>query len=146
MDAPGRSTTNYPEPFARRVKGRFKRPLGDLFGIASFGVNLTTLQPGAQSSVKHRHTIQEEFVYVLSGELMLAHEEGEILLTTGMCAGFPRGGKAHHLVNRSGAPATYLEIGDRQPGDAADYPEDDLMAVRVDGAWSFTRKDGTPYR
>jgi uncharacterized cupin superfamily protein len=144
-EAPGRSTTNYPPPFADRVRGRFKRPLGDLFGLTSFGVNLTTLEPGAQSSIMHRHTVQDEFVYVVSGELVLAHEKGETLLTAGMCAGFPHGGPAHHLLNRSDAPASYLEIGDRQPGDSADYPDDDLKAVRSDGTWSFTRKDGTPY-
>jgi uncharacterized cupin superfamily protein len=144
-DAPGRSTTNYPQPFAERVKGRFKRPLGDLFGIASFGVNLTTLEPGAQSSIKHRHTVQDEFVYVVSGELVLARDDGETLLTPGMCAGFPHGGAAHHLLNGSNAPATYLEIGDRQPNDAADYPEDDLVAAHSDEAWHFTHKDGRPY-
>jgi len=144
-DVRGRSTTTYPPAFAGRVKGRLKRPLGDLFGIASFGVNLTTLEPGAHSSVKHRHTVQDEFVYILSGELILAHEGGETRMTDGMCAGFPHGGTAHHLINRSTSPATYLEVGDRQPGDAADYPDDDLVAVRFNGAWRFTRKDGTPY-
>jgi uncharacterized cupin superfamily protein len=127
------------------VKGRFKRPLGDLFGIASFGVNLTTLEPGAQSSIKHRHTVQDEFVYVVSGELVLARDDGETLLTPGMCAGFPHGGAAHHLLNRSNAPATYLEIGDRQPNDTADYPDDDLVAAHSDEAWHFTHKDGRPY-
>jgi uncharacterized cupin superfamily protein len=145
-DAPGRSTTAYPEPFAQRVDGRFKRPLGDLFGITSFGVNLTTLAPGAESSIKHRHAVQDEFVYVLSGELVLAHDEGETRLTAGMCVGFPHGGSAHHLLNRSASPATYLEVGDRQPGDSAEYPDDDLKAVRSDEAWRFTHKDGTPYQ
>lgn len=144
-DAPGRSSTVYPSPFAERVKGRFKRPLGDLFGIASFGVNLTTLEPGAQSSIKHRHSVQDEFVYVVSGELVLAHDRGETLLTAGMCVGFPHAACAHHLLNRSDAPATYLEVGDRAPGDSADYPDDDLAAVRVGGEWHFTHKNGTPY-
>jgi uncharacterized cupin superfamily protein len=144
-DAAGRSTTNYPPAFAERVKGRFKRPLGDLFGIASFGVNLTTLEPGAQSSIKHRHTVQDEFVYVIEGELVLAHDEGVTLLSAGMCAGFPHGGSAHHLLNRSSKPATYLEVGDRQPGDSADFPDDDLIAVRSGQEWCFTHKDGTSY-
>src|SRR4028118_1169735 len=144
-DAPGRSTTNYPQPFAERVRGRFKRPLGDLFGISSFGGNLTTLEPGAQSSIKHRHSVQDEFVYVISGELVLAYDEGETLLTAGMCVGFPHSSSAHHLLNRSDLPATYLEVGDRQPNDTADYPDDDLIAVRSDGAWHFRHKDGTPY-
>jgi uncharacterized cupin superfamily protein len=144
-EAPGRGTTNYPAEFARRVSGRFKRPLGDVFGVESFGVNLTTLAPGAQSSVRHRHTVQDEFVYILSGELVLAHDGGEAVLTAGMCAGFRHGGTAHHLFNRSDAPAIYLEIGDRQPGDAADYPDDDLVAIRDETGWRFARKDGTPY-
>lgn len=144
-EAPGRSTTNYPAKFATRVAGRFKRPLGDLFGIASFGVNLTTLAPGAQSSLKHRHTVQDEFVYIVSGELVLVHDDGETILTQGMCAGFAHEGIAHHLVNRADTPATYLEIGDRLPGDGAEYPDDDLVAARDDAGWRYTRKDGSPY-
>jgi uncharacterized cupin superfamily protein len=144
-EAAGRSATNYPPPFAARVAGRFKRPLGDLFGIQSFGVNLTTLEPGAQSSLKHRHHVQDEFVYVISGELVLVHDEGEAVMTAGMCAGFPHGGAAHHLLNRSNAPASYIEIGDRLPGDRADYPDDDLQAVKVKDGWSFLSKNGSPY-
>lgn len=144
-EAPGRTSTFYPAEFAARVAGRVKRPLGDLFGIEGFGVNLTVLEPGAQSSVKHRHTVQDEFVFILSGELVLAHDSGETRLVAGMCAGFPSGGTAHHLVNRSQAPAAYLEIGDRRPGDSAEYPEDDLAAVRDGDGWRFTHKDGTPY-
>jgi uncharacterized cupin superfamily protein len=145
-EAPGRSSSAYPAEFAARVAGRLKRPLGDLFGIESFGVNLTTLAPGAQSSLKHRHEVQDEFVYVLEGELVLAHDGGELLLAAGMCAGFRHGGIAHHLVNRSAMPATYIEVGDRQAGDGADYPDDDLVARRGEGGWLFTRKDGTAYR
>ncbi len=145
VEAPGRSSSVYPAEFAARVAGRLKRPLGDLFGIESFGVNLTTLEPGSQSSIKHRHKVQDEFVYVLMGELVLAQDGRETVITAGMCAGFRHGGSAHHLINRSDAPATYLEIGDRQPGDGAEYPDDDLVAVRIDGRWQFTRKDGTPY-
>jgi uncharacterized cupin superfamily protein len=144
-DAPGRSSSAYPPEFAARVGGRFKRALGDLFGIERFGVNLTTLEPGSQSSLKHRHTSQDEFVYVVSGELILAHDRGETVLAAGMCAGFPRGGAAHHLLNRSDAPATYVEIGDRDPNDSAEYPDDDLAAVRSGTGWRFTHKDGTPY-
>jgi uncharacterized cupin superfamily protein len=145
-DAPGRTSSSYPAIFARRVAGRFKRPLGELFGIESFGVNLTTLEPGAESALKHRHSVQDEFVYMVSGELVLAHDAGETVLTAGMCAGFRHGGTAHHLINRSAAPATYIEIGDRQPGDGAEYPDDDLAAGRSEGRWLFTRKDGTPHR
>ena len=144
-EAPGRTTSNYPEPFAARVSGRVKKQLGDLFGITSFGVNLTTLAPGSQSSLKHRHFVQDEFVYIRAGELVRAHGEGETLLTPGMCAGLPHGGTAHHLINRSDAPATYLEIGDRQAGDHADYPDDDLCALRSEQGWRFTHKNGDPY-
>jgi uncharacterized cupin superfamily protein len=145
LDAPASTGTNYPPPFAERVAGRSRRRLGNLFGIEAFGVNLVTLAPGAQSSVRHRHSVQDEFVYLLSGELVLAHDGGETLLSAGMCAGFPHGGTAHHLINRSDAPAVYIEVGDRRPGDSAEYPDDDLCAVAVPGGWRFTRKNGEPY-
>lgn len=144
-EAPGRRTTVYPAEFAERVAGRTKRPLGDLFGITGFGVNLTSLEPGSQSSLRHRHSVQDEFVFVIEGELVLQHDDGETVLTAGMCAGFPHGGTAHCLVNRSGQKASFLEIGDRRPGDRADYPEDDLVAELGETGWRFTRKDGTPY-
>ena len=144
-EAAARATSSYPDPFAARVSGRVKRQLGDLFGISSFGVNLTTLAPGSQSSLKHRHFVQDEFVYIVSGELLLAHDDGQTLLTHGMCAGFPHGGTAHHLINRSDTPATYLEIGDRQAGDHAEYPDDDLCAVRSERGWQFTHKNGDTY-
>lgn len=144
-EAPGRESTNYPPPFSIRVKGRRKQPLGELFRLTNFGVNLTTLQPGSQSSVRHRHRVQDEFVYVLTGELVLIHDDGETSLAAGMCAGFRHGGTAHHLVNRSDAPASYLEIGDRRVGDSADYPDDDLIAERVEAGWRFTHRNGDPY-
>lgn len=134
----------YPAEFAPRVAGRTKRKLGDLFGLKNFGVNLTTMDPGTESALLHRHHVQDEFVYMLSGELVLRTGEDEVVLTEGMCAGFPAMGIAHQLVNRSSEPATYLEIGDRLPGDGADYPEDDLSVVMGDdGQWKFSRKDGS---
>lgn len=143
---PRTKPSNYPEPFFSRMAGRTKRPLGDLFGLTNFGVNLTTLAPGAMSALLHRHTTQDEFVYVLEGDLVLVTEDGETPMKPGDCAGFAKAGTAHHLVNRSGQPATYLEIGDRSPGDSASYPQDDLVAVlQADRTWAFTRKDGTPY-
>mgnify|MGYP001427368704 CR=1 FL=1 len=145
-DAPPRmKPSNYPPPFAARMEGRVKRPLGDLFGLANFGVNLTRLEPGAVSALQHRHSRQDEFVYVLEGELVLVTGATETRLTPGMCAGFPAGDSPHHLENRSAAPALYLEIGDRTEGDEVSYPADDLVAMRRDGGWVFTRKDGTPY-
>ncbi|EAU41148.1 hypothetical protein FP2506_12814 [Fulvimarina pelagi HTCC2506] len=137
--------SNYPEPFRSRMAGRTKRPLADLFGIANFGVNLTTLEPGSVSALLHRHSKQDEFVYMVDGSATLMTDDGEIELRSGMCAGFPAGCRAHHLVNRSDSPAVYLEVGDRSAGDVVDYPEDDLAAVSKGGVWAFARKDGTPY-
>lgn len=147
-DAPARSKpSNYPEPFAARMAGRVKRPLGDLFGLQNFGVNLTRLAPGAVSALRHAHSRQDEFIYVLEGRPGLVTDAGEELLGPGMCAGFRAGtGDAHHLVNRSAQHVVYLEIGDRSAGDQGTYPDDDLQAVLgPDGRWRFTRKDGTPY-
>lgn len=136
----------YPAPFAARMSGREKRPLGDLFGLRNFGVNLTRLAPGAVSALRHAHSRQDEFVLVLEGHPTLVTDEGETVLAPGMCAGFRAGsGNAHQLVNAGDDDAVYLEIGDRSPGDAVVYPDDDLQAVLVDGAWRFSRKDGTPY-
>lgn len=138
--------SNYPEPFASRVAGREKRPLGDVFGLTKFGVNLTRLAPAAASSVRHAHSKQDEFVYILQGTPTLVTDQGETLLAPGMCAGFKAGtGDAHHLINRTGEDVVYLEIGDRTDGDAGTYPDDDLQVVMVEGKWRFTHKDGTPY-
>ena len=143
---PRSKSSNYPEPFASRVAGRIKRPLGDLFGLKNFGVNLTTLKPGAQSALLHRHSRQDEFIYVLEGNPILITESGETALHPGMCAGFPAAGPAHHLVNRTDHDVLFLEIGDRTPGDEASYPADNLQAaLGKDGKWVFTRKDGRPY-
>lgn len=147
-DVPPRSRqTNYPEPFASRVAGRQKRALGDAFGLRSFGVNLTTLKPGAISALRHWHSVQDEFVYILSGHPTLVTDAGETTLRPGMCMGF-RGGEpdGHHLVNRSADDVVYLEVGDRLPGDSGRYPDDDLEAFMAPGSgWQFRHKDGTPY-
>ena len=120
--------TTYPEPFASRVRDRARRKLGDACGLTQFGVNLVTLGPGGQSALRHWHTHEDEFVYVLSGELVLVTGAGEQVLGPGMCAGYKAGEQdAHHFVNRSGRPATYLEIGTRSAEDTAFYPDDDLM-------------------
>ena len=147
LDAPPRKkASSYPEPYASRMAGREKRPLGDVFGLTNFGVNLTRLVPGGLSALRHAHTRQDEFVYILEGRPILVTEAGETQLEAGMCAGFKAGdGNAHHLVNRSTEDVLYLEIGDRTPGDEASYPDDDIEATLVDGVWKFTRKDGTAY-
>jgi len=138
--------TNYPEPFASRMAGRLKRPLGDLFGLANFGVNLTRLAPGGVSSLRHAHTKQDEFVYILEGNPTLHTDEGREKLAPGMCAGFKAGtGNGHRLVNETKEDVVYLEVGDRTPGDEGSYPDDDIKAALVDGKWKFTHKDGRLY-
>lgn len=136
----------YPPMLAARVKGREKRPLGDLFGLSNFGVNLTRLPPGAASSLRHAHATQDEFVYILQGSLTLHTNEGRLELRSGMCAGFKAGsGNAHSLINETREDVIYLEVGDRTDGDEVSYPDDDLIARFVGGAWVFSRKDGTAY-
>lgn len=146
-EAPPRARpSSYPALFASRMQGRVKRPLGDLFGLKNFGVNLTRLAPGAQSALLHRHSRQDEMVYILEGAPTLVTDEGEMQLAAGMCAGYPAGGLAHQLVNRTSEDVVYLEIGDRTAGDEASYPRDDIKAdLGPDGQWRFTHKDGRPY-
>lgn len=125
---------------------REKRALGDAFGLQNFGVNLTGLLPGGQSSLRHAHSRQDEFVYVLEGYPSLITDAGEVLLDPGMVAGFPAGaGSGHHLVNKTDGIVIILEIGDRSANDEVSYTEDDLRAVLVDGNWKFAHKDGRPY-
>jgi len=138
--------TTYPEPFASRMQGRQKRQLGEFFGLQNFGVNLTHLAPGAISSLRHAHTKQDEFVYIVRGRPTLRTDQGRLQLSPGMCAGFRAGtGNAHHLHNETADEVVYLEIGDRLPGDEVRYPDDDLQVVRVDGKGRYAHKDGTPY-
>lgn len=140
-----RKPSAYPEPFFSRMKGRAKRQLGEAFGLQNFGVNLTELAPGGESSILHKHTRQDELVFILEGTPTLVTEDGEQTLSPGMCAGFKAGGVGHHLVNKSDAVVLYLEIGDRTPGDEGHYPNDDLLAVMEGGKWVFKHKDGHPY-
>jgi uncharacterized cupin superfamily protein len=138
--------STYPEPFAARMAGREKRQLGDVFGVKNFGVNLTRLAPGGESSLMHRHTRQDEFIYILEGRPTLITDRGEMQLAPGMCAGFPAATLAHHLVNRTDQPVIYLEVGDRGPGDEGTYPNDDIAAsLGADGKYVYSRKDGRPY-
>jgi uncharacterized cupin superfamily protein len=147
VEAPTRSkSSNYPEPFASRMVGRVKRPLGDLFGLTSFGVNLTRLAPNAVSALRHAHTRQDEFVFILQGRPILHTDEGRTQLSPGMCAGFKAGtGNGHHLINETSKDVVYLEVGDRTAGDQGSYPDDDLQAMLMEGKWRFVHKDGTPY-
>jgi uncharacterized cupin superfamily protein len=138
-----RVSSGYPEPFRSRVLPREKRALGDPLGLTRIGVNVTTLPPGKESSMRHHHTREDELVYVLEGEVVLRTDGGEQLLTAGTCAGFPAGSRdAHQLVNRSDRPARYLEISNRDPDDHVEYPDDDLAYRKTATGHSFTRKDG----
>jgi len=146
-EAPPRARPSIlPEPFASRMTGRVKRPLGELFGLANFGVNLTRIAPGGISALRHSHSKQDEFVYILEGHPTLHTDEGLTVLKPGMCAGFKAGtGNGHCLINETQEDVLYLEVGDRTPGDEGTYPDDDLRARFVDGKWAFTHRDGSPY-
>jgi len=138
--------SGYPEPFRSRVLPREKRFLGDALGLTQFGVNLTTLQAGRESSMRHWHTREDEFVYVLEGEVVLRTDAGEQLLRAGQCAGFPAGsGDGHQFVNRSDRPAVYLEVGSRDGADEVFYPDVDMHYNLPGQPGKFTRRDGTPY-
>jgi uncharacterized cupin superfamily protein len=133
----------YPEPFKSRMGERMKKRLGEACGLTKFGVNLVTLGPGGQSALRHWHTLEDEFVYVLEGEVVLITNDSEQVLRAGMCAGYPAGKRdAHHFINRSQRPAKYLEIGNRIEEDTASYPDDDLMWVEGNVA---AHKDGRRY-
>ncbi|MGB8700857.1 MAG: cupin domain-containing protein [Thermosynechococcaceae cyanobacterium] len=146
QDVPKRTTTVYPEPFKPRVAGRIKQALGNAAGLKNFGVNLVTLEPGSCSALRHWHTLQDEFVYIIEGEVSLVTDAGTQILTPGMMAGFPAGeANGHHLVNTSNARVIYLEVGDRTPNDQATYPDDDLLAKAGPDGWIITHKNGAPY-
>lgn len=143
---PRRKPTLYPEPFASLVEGREKRQLGNFFGLTNFGVNLTRLKPNAISALRHAHSRQDEFMYILQGYPTLNTEDGQSQLSPGMCIGFPAsGGNANNLVNETSDDVLYLEIGDRTTGDEAVYPDDDIQAKLIDDKWAFTHKNGEPY-
>lgn len=138
--------TGYPSPYREMVAGRTKRKLGDAAGLTQFGVNLTVLPPGAYSSMRHWHKTEDEFVYVLSGEVVLVTDAGEQTLKAGDACGFPAGkADGHHMINRSKSPATYLEIGTRVKTDAVDYPDIDMKGVNDGTGFKFLHKDGKPY-
>lgn len=142
--APLRLGTQYPQPFNDACAGRIRRKLGDAGGLTAFGVNLMSLPAGKWSSQRHWHSHEDEFVYVLSGELTLVEDQGETLLGAGDCACFPKGsGNGHHLQNRSSQVAVYLEVGSRHADDLTTCSDIDVKSSNRDGA--FVHKDGTPY-
>jgi uncharacterized cupin superfamily protein len=139
-----RKGSGYPAPFGEYARERVKQALGRAGGLTDFGVNLTQLPPGAWSSQRHWHSREDEFVYVLSGELTLITDAGEQQLRDGDCAAFPANvADGHHLINRSDTMAVYLEIGSCHDDDTCSYPDVDLHLAREDG--DFTHKDGTKY-
>jgi len=147
LEVKAESSVGYPEPFKTRMGEADWRRLGDAFGLTQFGVNLETYEPGAQSALRHWHTLSDEFVYLLEGELVLRTDAGETVMRQGMCAGFKAGVRnAHHLVNRSGKPAQLLVFGTRVPGDGCFYPDDDLMWIETEtGKHYAAHKDGSRY-
>ena len=141
---PARRGAGYPAPFDQPCAGRVRRRLGDAGGLTDFGLNLLHLPPGNWSSQRHWHSHEDEFVYVLSGELILVEDAGETVLRAGDCAAFPKNsGNGHHMINRGTEPATYLEVGSRQPMDLTTCSDIDMMSANADGR--FVHKDGTPY-
>ncbi len=143
--APSLVGAGYPKPFDAIAVARARFKLGDHAGLTQFGVNYVVLPPGEGSSQRHWHSSEDEFVYVLAGELTLVTDDGEEVLGAGMCAGFPAGiANAHHLLNRSDADACFLEVGTRAPRDECSYPDIDLHLRVDDDGERFTRKDGTP--
>jgi uncharacterized cupin superfamily protein len=146
-EIPARSKrSNYPEPFASMMDGRSKQAVGDAFGLKNFGVNRTTLIPGAISALHHAHSRQDEMIYVLQGHPTLYTGERQTELHPGMCAGFAAGGAPHHVKNNTSENVIILEIGDRTPGDEVTYPDDDLqIATGADGNRHAAHKNGEPY-
>ena len=143
---PAEFGSGYPEPFSSRMGTATWRALGDHFGVTQFGVSYETLEPGAQSSVRHWHTLVDEFIYMVEGELVLRTNDGEYSFTAGMCIGFKGGCKnAHHLVNRCQKPATFMVVGTRMKGDVPLYPDDDLAVFNTEEGRIAVHKDGTPY-
>ena len=143
---PTDSRTNYPAPFDRVVFGRERKRLGVAAGLDQFGVNLTTLKPGAASALRHSHEQEDEFVYLLEGELVLIEDEGETVLRAGDAAGFKAdSGNGHHLINRTAHDAIYLEIGTRSPHERVDYADVDLLVIRDGNGARYTHKNGDPY-
>jgi uncharacterized cupin superfamily protein len=146
MSVPPRLGSIYPAPFGDKLAGREKRALGDELQLTQFGVNLVTLAPGAWSSQRHWHAHEDEFIYVLQGEVTLVTDAGQKTLAAGMAAGFPAGkADGHHLINQSDKPALYLEVGTRATSEEAHYSDIDMMARKEGGRFVFMHKNGDPY-
>ena len=146
MSVAEQSGCSYPEPFASRMGNGTWRALGDAFDLDQFGVSLETLSPGAQSSIKHWHTLSDELVYMIEGELVLWVNDRRFVMAPGMCVGFKAGRRtAHHLINESDRVARFIVVGTRVPGDNAFYPDDDVVWFATPSGRVMVHKDGTPY-
>jgi uncharacterized cupin superfamily protein len=144
---PADTRTGYPPPFDRVVIGRERKRLGNAAGLDQFGVNLTTLKPGAASALRHWHEQEDELVFILEGEAVLVEDDGETALKAGDAAGFKANSRnGHHLVNKSNRDVVYLEVGTRSKYEHVEYPDADLMVVRDDQGMRYTRKNGEPYK
>jgi uncharacterized cupin superfamily protein len=138
--------TGYPPPYDRVVVGRERKRLGNAAGLDQFGVNLTTLKPGAASALRHWHEQEDEFVFVLQGDVTLVEDDGETVLKPGDAAGFKANSRnGHQLVNKSALDVVYLEVGTRSKYESVDYPDVDLKVVRDDKGGRYTHKNGEPY-
>ena len=138
--------TGYPEEFRRDVMGRERKRLGNAAGLSQYGVNLCRLKPGAASSQRHWHQNEDELVYMLEGEVVLAEDGGETILRPGDAAGWKAGvPDGHRLINRSSRDAVFLEVGTRAPREVATYPDIDMRAERDDKGTRYVHKDGAPY-
>jgi uncharacterized cupin superfamily protein len=140
------ASTNYPKPFDKAVEGRARKRLGRAAGLTQFGVNLCTLKPGAASSQRHWHENEDEFVYVLEGEVVLCEDGGETVLKPGDAAAWKAGvANGHCLINRTNRDAVFIEVGTRAVSERAHYSDIDMMVVRDASGFNYTHKDGKPY-
>src|SRR5271170_4377910 len=143
---PTDTRTGYPPPYDRVVVGRIRKRLGNATGLDQFGVNLTTLKPGAASALRHWHHNEDELVYILSGEVVLIEDGGETVLKPGDAAGFKANSRVgHHLVNRTDSDVVYLEVGTRAKVERAEYSDVDLLVVRDEKGARYSHKNGEPY-
>ncbi|MDO8876991.1 MAG: cupin domain-containing protein [Pseudolabrys sp.] len=140
------TATGYPPPHNKAVEGRSRIRLGRAAGLTQFGVNVCTLKPGAASSQRHWHENEDEFVYVLEGEVTLCEDGGETVLRPGDTAGWKAGvANGHCLINRSDRDTVFIEIGSRAATERAHYSDIDMMVVRDDKGFRYTRKNGEPF-
>jgi len=145
-DLPVRHATIYPDAMAKEVQGRAGIALGNAFGVDQFGANITVLAPGAWSSHRHSHAIEDELLMALEGDMVIVDNHGRHAFRSGMVAGFKAGdGNAHHVINESDREARFLVIGTRSQTESVIYPDVDMKAVKTNGTFWVTRKDGTPY-